>query len=467
MAAWLSALAICMLVAPATGAAATGIHKIEHVVMIMQENRSLDTYFGTYPGANGIPKGVCVPDPANGGCVRPFHNPEDKNFGGPHGIHSAINDINGGRMNGFVGVAEEGLQCSSTDPSCSPCNQREPEATAKCVDVMGYHDAREIPNYWDYAQNFVLQDEMFASSSSWSLTEHLYMVSAWSAVCPQGDANPLDCVNSLDPKEPGRSWSGPLVPGKATYAWTDITYLLKKAGVSWRYYVAEGDEPDCERDEDTNCEAVRQTSKTPGIWNPLPAFTDVQEDRQLGNVQSLDGFYTAVHRARSCGLPSVAWIQPNLRDGEHPVSRISKGQAYVTTLVNAIMRSPCWNSSAIFISWDEWGGFYDHVVPPSVDENGYGLRVPGLVISPYAKSGYIDHQQLSHDSYLKFIEDDFLGGARLNPATDGRPDPRPVVRERAAGLGDLAQDFNFNQSPRPGLILRAHPAPGPASKPPG
>jgi phospholipase C len=450
-----------------SAAAATGIQKIEHVVMIMQENRSFDTYFGTYPGANGIPKGVCVPDPLNGGCVRPFHNPEDKNFGGPHGTGSAINDVNGGRMNGFVGVAEEGLECSSTDPSCSPCNQREPEATGKCLDVMGYHDAREIPNYWAYAKNFVLQDSMFQSAASWSLPEHLYMVSGWSAVCPKADVNPLDCVNSLDPTQPGRSWNQPIVPGKATYAWTDITYLLKRAGVSWRYYVYEGAEPDCESNEELSCEPVKQTSKTPGIWNPLPAFTDVQEDGQLANVQSLDGFYTAVHKARACGLPNVAWINPNLRVGEHPRSRISKGQAYVTTLVNAIMRSPCWNSSAIFISWDDWGGFYDHVVPPRVDENGYGLRVPGLVISPYAKKAYIDHQQLSHDSYLKFIEDDFLGRARLDPATDGRPDPRPVVREKTTAVGDLAQDFNFSQTPRQPLLLSPRPEPGPPSQPPG
>jgi hypothetical protein len=152
---------------------------------------------------------------------------------------------------------------------------------------------------------------------------------------------------------------------------------------------------------------------------------------------------------------------------EHPAALVSTGQAYVTTLINAIGRSPCWNSTAIFLSWDDWGGFYDHVVPPNIDQNGYGLRVPGLVISPYAKAGYIDHQQLSHDAYLKFIENDFLGGARLNPATDGRPDPRPDVRENAPGLGNLESDFNFNQAPRPALILSTHPAPGPASNPPG
>jgi hypothetical protein len=99
------------------------------------------------------------------------------------------------------------------------------------------------------------------------------------------------------------------------------------------------------------------------------------------------------------------------------------------------MEGPDWDSTAIFLSWDDWGGFYDHVVPPQIDDNGYGLRVPGLVISPYAKRGYIDHQVLSSDAYLKFIEDDFLGGARLDPKTDGRPDPRPDVRENQKLLG--------------------------------
>ena len=122
---------------------------------------------------------------------------------------------------------------------------------------------------------------------------------------------------------------------------------------------------------------------------------------------------------------------------EHPPAKISVGQSYVTTLINAAMQGPDWDSTAIFLSWDDWGGFYDHVVPPKVDENGYGLRVPGLVISPYAKKGYIDHQTLSFDAYLKFIEDVFLNGQRIDPRTDGRPDPRPDVRENAPQLGNL------------------------------
>jgi phospholipase C len=122
------------------------------------------------------------------------------------------------------------------------------------------------------------------------------------------------------------------------------------------------------------------------------------------------------------------------------------------------MRSPDWKSCAIFVTWDDWGGFYDHVRPPRVDSQGYGFRVPALVISPYAKRGHIDHQILSSDAYLKFIEDDFMHGARLNPKTDGRPDPRPDVRENVKILGNLYDDFDFTQAPRPPMTLRPCPA---------
>src|SRR4029077_13278573 len=111
----------------------------------------------------------------------------------------------------------------------------------------------------------------------------------------------------------------------------------------------------------------------------------------------------------------------------------------------------------IFLAWDDWGGFYDHVPPPTVDGQGYGLRVPSLVISPYSRPGYVDHQPLSFAASLKFIEDDFLSGQRLDPRTDGRPDPRPDVRERAKILGDLRKDFDFSQKPRRPVLLPLHP----------
>jgi len=438
-----------------------GIHTISHVVVIMQENRSFDHYFGTYPGANGIPGGVCVPDPLHGGCVAPFHDANDLNYGGPHGAPNSAADINGGRMDGFVAQAESGSKCSGTSPGCSPCTG---QSSGPCVDAMGYHDAREIPNYWNYAQNFVLQDNMYEPNASWSWPEHLYQLSGWSASCTDY-AVVSTCASNINGPPPPTAQK----PTPQTLPWTDITYLLDHANppVSWGYYVFKGTEPDCASDSSMACAPVAQGPTTPGIWNPLPLMADVAQDHRGANVQSLTNFYQAVHQPTSCALPSVSWIDPNGRVSEHPTGLVSNGQAYTTTLINSIMQSPCWNSTAIFLSWDDWGGFYDHVAPTVVDGEGYGMRVPGLVISPYAKAGVVDHQPLSHDAYLKFIEDDFLGGQRLDPSTDGRPDPRPNVRESYPGLGNLLSDFDFNQSPRPPLLLAPHPAPGPASNPPG
>ena len=424
----------------------SSIHLIKHVIVIMQENRSFDSYFGTYPGADGIPKNVCVPDTVRGGCVRRYHDTRDRNAGGPHGAVQARRDIAGGAMNGFVGEAEGGRR-TCVDPNDPVCSQ--PGAG---TDVMGYHDWREIPNYWEYARNFVLQDHMFEPNASWSLPQHLFMVSEWSARCAvTGD--PFSCTNALQAPGSPPDFRGNKEHTAPDYAWTDLTYLLYEHHVSWRYYVLAGNQPDCANDA-MDCVAVKQNAKTPGIWNPLPYFDTVREDGQLANIAPLDDFFKA---ARQGTLPAVAWIAPSQSVSEHPPGLVSKGQAYVTKLVNAVMRSPDWDSTAIFLAWDDWGGFYDHVIPPVVDENGYGLRVPALVISPYAKHGYVDHQTLSFDAYAKFIEDDFLEGRRLDPRTDGRPDPRPDVRENAPILGDLVNDFDFNQPVRAPLVLNPKP----------
>jgi phospholipase C len=151
-------------------------------------------------------------------------------------------------------------------------------------------------------------------------------------------------------------------------------------------------------------------------------------------------------------------VIPSIANSEHPAALVSTGQAYVTNLINEVMRSRAWKSSAIFVAWDDWGGFYDHVVPPRVDNNGYGIRVPAFMVSPYARNGFIDHQTLSFDAYLAVIEDDFLSGQRLNPATDGRADPRPDVRKDATQLGSLLSEFDFSQKPRAPLILKPYPA---------
>jgi phospholipase C len=399
--------------------AGQGIHKIKHVVVIMQENRSFDSYFGTFPGADGIPARVCLPDPVNGGCRKPWVDHRDSNNDDPHAESAFRADVAGGKMSGYVSFAEKFL-CQDKPP-CRP-------------DVMGYHVGSDIPNYWTYAKDFVLQDHFFEAPGSWSLPAHLYEVSGWSAACGS-PGKPMSCTSSLAP--PNRR------PGHPTpFAWTDMTWLLHRHHVSWGYYLDHG---------------ARTGSVQSGvwvIWNVLPGFTDVHRDGQLGNIRNLRSFYA---EAKAGTLPQVSWISPDARDSEHAQALVSTGQAYVTKIINAVMRSPDWNSTAIFLNWDDWGGFYDHVRPPREDNLGYGIRVPGIVISPYAKRGYIDAQTLTTDAYLKFIEDDFLGGARLDPATDGRPDSRPDVREEAPGLGDLRNDFDFSQSPRPPVILRACP----------
>ena len=458
---WIALIAILAFSgAKVVNAQAKGIHKIKHIIIIMQENRSFDSYFGTFPGADGIPMKdgvptVSVPDPRTGKMVKPYHDTNDLNVGGPHNAVNTIADIDGGKMDGFVKESSRGREGLTREGM----DYYPPKVIIDAklyLDVMGYHDEREIPNYWAYAKNFVLQDHMFEPIASYSFPSHLFMVSAWSAKTTKPD-DPMSCVSELDP--PNRTKDNP-----TPFAWTDITYLLHNAGVSWACYLDQGASLN---DEDDNASAkgpagyIRFVSppredgrRVSILWNILPGFVTVHQDSQMENIQPIANFFRA---AKEGTLPAVSWVLPNIKDSEHPTALVSTGQAYVTNVINAIMRSPNWDSCAIFLAWDDWGGFYDHVVPPHVDSLGYGLRVPGIVISPYARKGYIDHQTLSFDAYLKFIEDDFLGGQRIDPKTDGRPDSRPDVRENEPRLGNLVNNFDFSQAPRPPMILPPYP----------
>ncbi len=430
--------------------AASGIHKIQHVLIIMQENRSFDNYFGTYPGADGIPMAngtptTCVPDHQTGQCVYPYLDHTDSNGESPHNSPAAVADIHGGKMNGFINEWE--TFCASSKLVCTGTPDM----------VMGFHDGTDIPNYWAYAHTFVLQDKMFEPVMGYSMDAHLAMVSAWSATCSiWGD--PMSCTSSTNPPFLADSVpkSGQRVPN---YAWTDLTYLLHRAGVSWKYYVANGTASECATPTPNHVctpAPLEPVSGTIELWNPLPFFTDVQQDQQSGNVQTYANLMSDI---AGNNLPAVAWVVPDRPHSEHAPAIMADGQAYVTDIINAVMKSPLWDSTAIFLTWDDWGGLYDHVAPPTIDKLGYGLRVPALIISPWVNSGTIDHQQMSFDAYLRFIEDDFLGGQRID-ATDGRPDSRPtaVVRETAVA-GNLLNDFNFNQTPIPPLMLSPYPTP--------
>lgn len=428
-----------------------GIANLDHLIFIVQENRSFDHYFGTFPGADGIPvrpdgqPKACVPDPQLGGCVRPYHSRSQVDLGGPHDHRASEISVNGGKMDGFIrALLDRRCKRGQHLPVCM-----RPRGPGGVPDLMSYHDRREIPNYWRYASEFVLQDRMFAPTDSWTLPAHLYLVSGWSATCTDPQ-DPFSCTTEL-------RFGGELgVRGHdsaPTFAWTDITWLLHEQDVSWAFYAGK---VLCTRS--TTQRACKERGDNPR-QNVLPLFTDVHETGQLGNIGTHEDFFGAVSEGT---LPSVSWIVPGFGGhSEHPAAKgtIGEGQAYVTELVNAVMGSDLWYRSAIFLTWDDWGGFYDHVVPPRVDEGGYGLRVPGILISPWADRGMdIDHQTLTFDAYLRLIEDRFLDGARLDPSTMSRPDSRPTVREEVDILGDLRNEFDFSQEPIPPLML--DPTPG-------
>src|SRR5581483_8750413 len=177
-----------------------------------------------------------------------------------------------------------------------------------------------------------------------SIPGHLYLVSVWSA--SSATPAPMSCVTHIAGPCQGRQFDRAVDQEVSTgttsidLAWTDITWLLHAEHVSWAYYVQKGTQPDCADDSAQTCAPVKQSAATPGIWNPLPLFGDVRADHQLGNVQGLGNYLTA---AKAGTLPSVSWITPSNQDSDHPPASVHQGQAYVTALINAAMKSPDWN----------------------------------------------------------------------------------------------------------------------------
>ena len=436
--------------------------KINHLIFIVQENRSFDHYFGTYQSpdltqtVDGLPRtaggdfSTCLPDRYLGHCAKPYHSTNMYNVGGPHSMMASTVDVNRGKMDGFIKGALIGAdsRVCVMDPKAAKC--RDLTGPQGQPDVMAYHTGDELPAYWAAADYGVLQDHMFSPVASWSLPVHLFLVSGWSASCRNTD-KASTCVGTKQPRSP---WSFP---------WADISVLLRANNVSWNYIVGDSTLINCHpsgaafdpRQSRTICTPANEEDSTTKGWMPMRWFKSVMDNDQASNVEHLRDFQAHLAAGQ---LADVTWIMPSLRTSEHPGhAGIKPGQAYVKDLIDTIGASPFWNDSAIFVTWDDWGGFYDHVKPPYIDNLGYGIRVPGFMVSPYAKQSYVDHQTLSFDAYLKLIEDRFAGGARLDPTTDGWPDPRKVVRESVPLLGDLVNEFDFTQPPRPAPVLPGPP----------
>ncbi len=421
--------------------------KIQHLIFIVQENHSFDNYFGTYPGVVGLPMDVAIPIDPNQpslGYVKPFHldvtqpimiwgdelppgiaDPDDlqpsqnatsfhlsdESLGRDlsHAWSVAHEAYDNGKMDGFV--AAEGSTLT-----------------------MGYYDRSDIPYYWDYANQYVLDDNFFSSLMGPSFPNHLYIASGTSG--PTNLTYPWVLNGHIvDNPASDFNWQG------VSLDWSTLAQEMSNQNVSWAWF-------------DGNRRPLR-----PNIWDVLPLFTYFQDnpDQLSAHVHNTHQFITDIANGQ---LPAVSWIIPGgwvpptypaackgQSPSEHPPARSDCGMDYVSYLVNQVMESQYWQSSAIIITWDDYGGFYDNVPPPQVDAYGEGFRVPTLVISPWAKQGYIDHTQYEFASLLRLAEDTFN---------------LPSLGDRDVYANDMMNSFDFNQTPQPTLIEPANfvgPAP--------
>jgi len=370
---------------------------IQHIVIIMQENRSFDEYFGTYPNVNGIPPNVCLTvNASTTQCVKPYLETSTNPEGASHTWDAAHTDWDNGKMDGFVWAAK-----ADSNPS----------------NVMGHYDYHMLPYYWTYASNYVLFDNFFESVLSFSLPNHLYIIAAQ---------------------------SGGYYTGTPPYPFNFMTIMeeLTPSKISWKYYYGTN-LPGAGITNESELMAHDAPESTFNDYvDPLPHMAGIVNKGLLSYNVNGSEFYTDV---QSGTLPQVSWIVPAEAVSEHPTASPEPGQKYVVTLVNTIMQSKYWKDTAIFIAWDDWGGFYDHVPPPQVDQYGLGFRVPVLLISPYARQGYVSHTQYEHSSYLAFIEHQWVNVSSL---TD---------RDKMAN--SFYGEFDFSQPPRQPLILNTNSSP--------
>jgi phospholipase C len=384
------ALVLAAAAAPAASAAAPQPKTpIKHFITLMQENHSFDNYFGTYPGADGVPKDVCMPvnntDP-NSRCVKPFRLGGRASEDLSHSAGAFNGQLNGGRMDGFITAQ----------------SQRGKEQEV----VMGHYDDGNIPYYWNVADEFVLFDRFFTSARSGSLTNHMFWVTG-------GPGNP----------------NGEFIPRNGFDTQTTIFDRLEEKGISWKFYVQNYD-PRITFRSNTLSDRGSQV-----VWVPLLNYPRYIDNPDLfRHIVSMDEFYDDVRHGT---LPSVSYLIPS-GSSEHPPGSIKAGETFVRTLIGALVRSKLWASSAFQWTYDDWGGWYDHVRPPQVDRFGYGFRAPALLVSPYARRGYIEHATMDFTSILKFIEENW----GLRPLTR---------RDRAAT--SLMRAFDFTKPPRAAVLL--------------
>ncbi len=389
---------------------------INHVVIVVMENRPFDNYFGVYCPAvgpncpstvNGIPPGTCVPYNTTNlsvGCIRPYNfsasqlSTKDQR----HEWNATIDSINGGAMNGFYEAEHNGLL------------------------PFGHYNASTVPVYWDMAQEFGLADNFFSSALTYSLPNHWYLLA--------GQAPPETINISVLMKGSFEAKHDYLNAANRTKTVEDL--LNNSPGTSWKYY--DWALPSYQT-------AINGGVGTGGYsaysyWNPLAAKYESYTQWYVNHFVSRSQFFNDTSAGQ---LPDISYVIPNASFSDHPPANVSLGQSYVASVVDAIEASPDWRSTAIFVTWDDYGGFYDHVAPPSIDPLGLSFRVPILVISPYTPAGLVDHSLGYFESLLRFVEWRFDLGC-LTPRDCHAPLP--------LGL------FDFSMPPRAPVFFPTSPA---------
>jgi phospholipase C len=356
---------------------------IDHIVLLTQENHAYDNYFGLYcpvtgpycpSAAAGIPAGTCVPKtpmtPSNG-CIVPFNLSKTK-FAPPdmpHGWNSTHQAWNNGSMNGFLGA--EGR-----------------------VQTFGHYTPSEIPVYYDLAEQYALADNFFSSAATYSLPNHWFQ---WGSSSP-------DISNVIMPE------NDPSVPVKHLYlnqsnATPTLEDQLINSSISWKYY-------DYKLSPYTSAiRALYPAGNAYNFWNPLAARAQSYSSTVRTHFVDRTSFFAD---AANGTLPSLSWVIPSTADSDHPPADIRSGQSWVASVVDAVEASPEWNSTLLMITWDEYGGYYDHVAPPLRDLVGDGFRVPLLLVSPWVRQGAVDHHAMDFGSILRLMEKRF-GFACLGP----------------------------------------------------
>ncbi|MFZ0894408.1 MAG: alkaline phosphatase family protein [Candidatus Nitrosopolaris sp.] len=424
---------------------------IKHIVVIMQENRSFDNYFGTYPGANGIPKNVCMPrDPDhanNSPCVKPFLSSTPVSEDMPHGYQPSTVAYDNGKMDRFMLAENE-------DPK-----------------TMSYYDNKTIPYYWDLAKHYGLADNFYSSVLSYSLPNHWYAVAGQAPAIsvlyglntgPRALVAHSKLINSsniipTDPPQTPHLKNGLVHPkiglrphlknglahpgtrvttnptGTASRAFIDEEYLRESNmtntvvdllmnnsdKITWKYY----DHPI----QIGGYQRAISTGQAFEYWNPFSAKGTSYTGAYAPHFVNRTQIFTDL---KSGSFPQISWVIPSAPISEHPPASITAGMNWVKHVIDAIMVSPYWSSTAIVLTWDDYGGFYDHVAPPQIDKYGLGSRMPALLISPYTAHGFVDHTQYQFESILKFIE------WRFNI---------PALTSRDLHANNLAAAFDFNQ----------------------